>query len=365
TFGVMTHRQAVVIALENEDGIAGIGESWINFPLWAPYERMAAYAHGYFPAIVGKKIADIPAFVRELWEKQYRAALQSATLGPTIQALCAVEAALWDVQARLRDISLSKVFADNPAETVTLYGSGINPPFPEDSLREALDLGIMTFKLKLGYGDEKDRENIQNLKKILGPGARLAVDVNRSWTFEKAREWLPYLRDEGIAWLEEPLSIEEQRRYEELYRRAEIPISAGENFLIPPGIDLNREGMEGFSLNHSGLALHMIQPAIVKNCCFSDALRLMEEVEAQRKKLCPHFLGSAPGLAATAHLASLTRAQYLEVDINPNPLRTSLFREPYQIQDGTFRMSGAPGMGWTLRADIPDSWVVSGIYVKV
>jgi L-alanine-DL-glutamate epimerase-like enolase superfamily enzyme len=363
TFGIMTHRQAVIIALENEDGAAGIGESWINFPLWAPHERLAAFEHGYFPLILGKKVADIPAFIRELWKKQYRAALQSATLGPTVQALCAVETALWDIQARLRNIPLAALFADTPPETVTLYGSGINPPFLEDSLREALDAGIGTFKLKLGYGDAEDRDNIRNLKRILGPGARLAADVNRSWTYDQTRAWLPYLRDEGIAWLEEPLCIEEQRRYEELYPRAEIPISAGENFLIPPGSDLDREGGEGLSYNRSGLALHMVQPAIVKNCCFSDALRLMEEVEAQRKKLCPHFLGSAPGLAATAHLASLTVARFLEVDINPNPLRTSLFREPYRIENGMFRMSGTPGLGWTLRADIPESWVVSSIHV--
>jgi L-alanine-DL-glutamate epimerase-like enolase superfamily enzyme len=363
TFGVMTHRQAVVIALENEDGTTGTGESWINFPLWAPYERMAAFAQGYFPGILGKNITDIPAFVRELWKKQYRAALQSATLGPAVQALCAVEAALWDIQARLRDIPLAAVFAEKPSEEVTLYGSGINPPFLGDSLREARKAGIRTFKLKLGYGDAEDRENIRNLKKILGPDARLAVDVNRSWTYTKAREWLPCLRDEGIAWLEEPLAIEEQHRYGELYPLAGIPVSAGENFLIPPGANLDREGEEGLSLNQSGLALHMVQPAIVKNCCFSDALRLRDTVEAQGKKLCPHFLGSAPGLAATAHLASLTRARYLEVDINPNPLRTSLFREPYQVRDGMFRMSGAPGLGWTLRADIPDSWVVSSIHL--
>lgn len=358
TFGVMTHRQAVIVTLTGGDGTTGVGESWINFPIWAPRERLAAYLQGYFPELVGKTVDDIPASIRGLWLRQYRAALQSATLGPTMQALCAIEAALWDMQARMRGVPIAGLFSNNPARELTVYGSGINPPFLEDSIRESLDMGIGTFKLKLGYGDREDRENIRSLKSLLGPGIRLAADVNRSWSFEKTLEWLPRLRDEDIAWLEEPLSIEEQHRYGELFSRAEIPISAGENFLIPPGVDLTREGTEGLSLNGSGLSLHLVQPAVVKNCCFTDALRLMGVVEGQGKKLCPHFLGSAPGLAHTAHLASLTRARFLEWDINPNPLRTALFREPFRIENGIFHRSEAPGLGWTLREDIPEEWVM-------
>jgi L-alanine-DL-glutamate epimerase-like enolase superfamily enzyme len=357
TFGTMTHRQAVVIALTGEDGTVGIGESWINFPLWAPHERMAAFRYGYFPALVGREIADIPGFVRDLWNRNYRAGLQSATLGPTMQALCAVEAALWDIQARLRGLPLGNLFSAEPVRRVKMYGSGINPPFLEDAIREALDAGIDTFKMKLGYGDDEDRENIGALKRLLGPGARIAVDVNRCWSFDHTLAWMEYLRDEEIAWLEEPLSIEEQHRYPELLERTKVSISAGENFLIPPGADFSREGEGGLSLNSTGLALDMVQPAVVKNCCFSDAVRLMELVEGQGKKLCPHFLGSAPGMAATAHLASLSRSPYLEWDINPNPLRTSLFREPFRIVDGFFSVSDKPGIGWLMRTDIPESWI--------
>jgi L-alanine-DL-glutamate epimerase-like enolase superfamily enzyme len=167
---------------------------------------------------------------------------------------------------------------------------------------------------------------------------------------------MDFLVQNEVAWLEEPLSIEEQHRYPELEERAAVPISAGENFLIPPGADFDCEGEGGLTLNGSGLALDMVQPAVVKNCCFSDAVRLMARVEGEGKRLCPHFLGSAPGMAATAHLTSLSRSPYLEWDINPNPLRTSLFAEPFRIADGVFSMSDAPGIGWKVRPDVPESW---------
>ncbi|MDP2984335.1 MAG: enolase C-terminal domain-like protein, partial [Candidatus Latescibacter sp.] len=290
TFGAMTHRQAVIITLGNVEGIAGMGESWINFPLWAPWERVAAFTGGYFPQIIGKMVEDIPGFVRGLWNKNYRAALQSATLGPALQAVCAVEAALWDMQGRMRGLPVGKLFSDTPASRVKMYGSGINPPFLEDAIREVLDRGVETFKLKLGYGDDEDRKNIRRLKAIVGAEGKIAVDVNRSWTFDKTLSWMEYFRDAGIVWLEEPLSIEEQHRYPELLARAAVPLSAGENFLIPPGSSLANEGESGLTFNQFALALDIIQPSVVKNCCFSDAVRLMDQVEKQGKKLWPHFL---------------------------------------------------------------------------
>jgi D-galactarolactone cycloisomerase len=358
TFGTMTHRQAVVITLTADGGVTGIGESWINFPLWAPWERVAAFTLGYFPRIVGKVIEDIPGFVRGLWNNNYRAALQSATLGPALQALCAVEAALWDIRGRMHGLPVGKLFSDNPASKVKMYGSGINPPFLEDAIGKALDWGMDTFKLKLGYGDGEDRKNIRRLKTILGEGGKIAVDVNRSWTFDKTMSWMEYFRDQDIVWLEEPLSIEEQHRYPELLSRTTVPLSAGENFLIPPGSGLVNEGEGGLTFNQSALALDIIQPAVVKNCCFSDAVRLMDKVENGGKKLWPHFLGSAPGLAATAHLVSLTRNPYLEWDINPNPLRTALFNEPFRIEDGFFILNETPGWGYDMNPEKLEKWEV-------
>ncbi|MFC1694201.1 mandelate racemase/muconate lactonizing enzyme family protein, partial [Candidatus Latescibacterota bacterium] len=319
TFGTITHRQAVLIILKNEDGTTGLGETYINFPTWAPFGRMASYREAFFPWTVGRKIIDIQVFMQDLWENFYRASLQGNTLGSTIQAISAVSCALWDIQAKLDNVPLRNLFSTQPAPRVKIYGSGINPPFPVDALKKGLDMGIDVFKLKLGFGDEADRKNIQNLKKILGAGVRIAVDVNRSWSFDRTITWMDFLEDNEIVWLEEPLDLLNQHRYAELFERTAVPISAGENFLIPPGTDFKRENEWGLTFNETNLALNIVQPAVVKNCCFSDAVRLLHHVEKAGKKLYPHFLGSAPGMAASAQLASLSNDPHLEWDINPNP----------------------------------------------
>ena len=130
TFGTMTHRQAVLIILEGDNGLSGVGESWINFPLWAPWERVQAFTRGFFPLIIGSKVENIPDFTTKLYWRVRAAALQSATLGPAMQALCAVEVALWDMRARSEGVPLGRLFAKNPVSRVRLYGSGVNPPIP-------------------------------------------------------------------------------------------------------------------------------------------------------------------------------------------------------------------------------------------
>ena len=186
------------------------------------------------------------------------------------------------------------------------------------------------------------RRNIAELKQILGDGVRLAVDVNRSWSFEQAVGWMNYLADNDIAWLEEPLDPVHQHRYSELVERATIPVSGGENFLIPPGTDFCTEKEWGLDLNETQLSLDILQPAIVKNCCFSDAVRLLNLAEELGKKIYPHFLGSAPGMAASAQLASLTKYPHLEWDINPNPMRTFCFTEPFRAKNGLSALKRRP-----------------------
>jgi L-alanine-DL-glutamate epimerase-like enolase superfamily enzyme len=66
----------------------------------------------------------------------------------------------------------------------------------------------------------------------------------------------------------------------------------------------------------------------------------------------PHVFSSAVSLIANMHfIAALPNAGLLEVDQNPNPLRTELFEEPIEIgKDGKARLPDRPGLGVRLNA---------------
>ncbi len=69
-------------------------------------------------------------------------------------------------------------------------------------------------------------------------------------------------------------------------------------------------------------------------------------------------------MAASAQLASLSCEPRLEWDINPNPLRTSCFTEPFRGVDGFLELSCDPGIGWEIREEILEKWTVGHIQVK-
>ncbi len=76
--------------------------------------------------------------------------------------------------------------------------------------------------------------------------------------------------------------------------------------------------------------------------------------KAKGKRVIPHFLGSAPGQAASLHFAAGCEDGMVEWDLNQNALRTALFEEPFQIQDGVIEIPNRPGLGWYLKDGIDE-----------
>ena len=63
---------------------------------------------------------------------------------------------------------------------------------------------------------------------------------------------------------------------------------------------------------------------------------------------CPHYLGGGIGLMASAHLlAASGQDGLLEMDVNPNPLRTEALSGALTPQEGWVSLSDSPGLGFT------------------
>ena len=341
-FGTMTSRHAVFLVVEDDAGNTGVGESWVNFPHWAAWERVATFEHAFIPYLAGKEVDDVAAFCRTMYAAFRGPAVQSGTVGTLLAAVCAVELALWDLAARREGLPLNRLLFDDPADRVRVYASGINAPVPFDLVDAHLDRGVTLFKLKLGFGDDADRANLDALAKHLDGRAQIAVDVNRGWTLDEAQRWLDVLADRDVQWLEEPLRAEEETSLATLYETGKVPIAMGENTVLEPTSE---------ATTLADLLAHVVQPDLTKYAPLHVTLRSLAEVARVGKRLVPHFLGSAPGQAVSLHFASGCPDALVELDINPNPLRTDLMTEPFTIEDGRIRIPDAPGLGWTLHGD--------------
>ena len=342
SFASMRHRYALFVLITDTDGHVGVGESWVNFPLHAAYEREAAFKHVYGPALEGKEVDDVVSFCQDAYNGFVGPAVQSGSVGILLPAVCAIELALWDILGQRKEQSLSQLWFDNPSNKVRVYASGINSPLPADLIKEHMDAGVTLFKLKLGFGEDTDKANLDALASLLGDQAQMALDVNRKWTYEEAQRWLPIIANYKPAWLEEPVRPDDENHLRALEQAADFPISWGENVMMPYGFDVQQW------VDNS---VHVLQPDLTKYTVPTVALEIIKtaEVKSDTNRVIPHFLGSGPGQAASLHYAAGCQRNLCELDINRNSLRTDLCTPNFDIIDGCIQLPTESGLGYKLK----------------
>lgn len=117
-------------------------------------------------------------------------------------ARCAVDAALWDLEAQLSGTSAWQAagVSTEPVETVFTIGLEAEP---EDMAARAVAAADLTlFKVKLN--NDRPIERIAAIHDAR-PDARLVIDVNEGWEFEQLRDVAPKLADYGVRMIEQPL----------------------------------------------------------------------------------------------------------------------------------------------------------------
>jgi len=78
----------------------------------------------------------------------------------------------------------------------------------------------------------------------------------------------------------------------------------------------------------------------------SNCVKLGRRIRAAGLRYCPHFLGAGVGLLASAHLlAAVGGDGLLEIDNNPNPLRTLTCGAAGVVRDGRMTLDETPGLG--------------------
>src|SRR6185503_10889659 len=164
-------------------------------------------------------------------------ALQSGEPGPLAQAIAGVDIALWDLAARRAGEPLWRMLGGQSAR-VPVYASGINPDEPQKVAAARRDEGYTAFKLKVGFGVERDLANLRALREALGADAGLMVDANQAWSLEEAAQIAPRLEPLGLRWLEEPLRADTPwNDWKILARHTRIPLAAGENLSSDDAFD--------------------------------------------------------------------------------------------------------------------------------
>lgn len=335
SFGVMHDRPMVLVEARGEDGLVGWGEIWCNFPAVGAEHRARLVESVFAPLVEGRGDAAASLF-DELSRRTAVLAIQSGEAGPIAQCIAGIDIALWDLAARRAGEPLWRLLGGKDP-SIALYASGLDPDAPEALASERRNEGYGAFKLKVGFGAERDERNLEALRRVLGEDVRLMVDANQAWTLPQACEAVLRLERFGLDWLEEPIRADSPwEDWRTLAAACRIPLAAGENIA----------GHAAFDAAIASRTLAVVQPDMAKWGGFSGCLLLARRIRAAGLRYCPHYLGGGVGLLASAHLLAAAGGDgALEVDANPNPLRTRLAGPLAHVDGGRATLSAAPGLG--------------------
>lgn len=148
-----------------------------------------------------------------IWRDMQRAVRNLGRQGLAANAISAIDAALYDLKARLLGVPLVQLLGSYRT-TVPVYGSGGFTTYSDTELAEQLgkwvaDDGCKDVKMKVGSEPGLDPHRVQVASRAIGERARLFVDANGAYSVQQALQLAELFARHGVKWFEEPVSSDD------------------------------------------------------------------------------------------------------------------------------------------------------------
>ncbi|HVL72811.1 MAG TPA: mandelate racemase/muconate lactonizing enzyme family protein [Beijerinckiaceae bacterium] len=297
------------------------------------------------PRVVGRDARDR----RGLWNGM-RAALSGRPGGQIVEAIAAIDIALWDLFGKALGQPIHKLLGGMGRTEVAAYASSINwldDATAEAEVGRALAAGFREIKVKLG-NPVSDAIARARLIRRLAPDAALYVDANWAYDVDDALAVGRVLADLGYVFFEEPIAPHDRAGYARLARALPIRLAAGESdFVAAEALQLMADRSIG-----------LIQPDVARSGGITETWRIAELAAAHHTSYAPHVGWSgAICVAASLQLAAAAETfKTFECMVYENPLRDSLGRptvgEGKLLKDGRLPVPTGPGLGIDVDADV-------------
>ncbi len=218
SFGRLTDRRMLLVEAA-VNGVSGWGESVAGEgPFYAPETVETAWhilRDFIWPLLKGREFSS----ASEIWD------ILAPIRGHNM-AKGAIEAALWDAEARQKGLPLWKLLGGVREEIPCGVSIGIKPTVTEliATVESELAAGYQRIKIKIKPG--KDIEPVAGLRERF-PRIRLMVDANSAYRLE---DWphLKQLEPFYLMMIEQPLGWDDLFSHQELQRKLETPICLDE-----------------------------------------------------------------------------------------------------------------------------------------
>src|SRR4051812_43591706 len=317
----------VVAELATDEGVRGLGYSLVFNGGGA--EAVLAYLDTRLkPALLGED----PLFVERLWEKMFRVDMGIRKQGIAGYALSALDIGLWDIAGKCAKLPLYKLWGA-VSDRVAAYGSGGWSKYSvEELIAEAQKYaaqGCKYYKMKIHHPDAAvNASRVGAVKKALGPGVRMMVDVNQGRDVLGNQVQARLLEEFDLLWYEEPVLADDYDGLAEVARTIKIPVALGENHFT----------RWEFKELLARKAAKYLMPDVCRANGFSETLRIGRLAAAHGAIVTPHLIHEI-SIHVVGALANGFLVEYM--DWAP----PDLFEELPPVKDGFIRIPEKPGHG--------------------
>ncbi len=339
-------RGACLVEIVGEDGNSGWGEAF------GPARLTAPIVEYYKPLLVG---ADALA-TESIWENLYNRLRDHGQKGLAIEALSAVDIALWDLKGRHLGLPVHRLLGGPLRMSVEAYATGFyrkRPSGPNNAdpfaylveeAHQRIAEGFGAIKLKLGFGLAQDLLLCETVRRAVGDGVSIMVDANHAYDSTAAIRLGRQIEPLDIAWFEEPVPPEDLAGYRAVKAALQIPIAGGE-------AEFTRWGFRSLIAER---LVDIVQPDVCAAGGISECKKIADMASAFGVRINPHVWGTGVALAASLQLiAALPHnppglhpiEPLLEFDRSEHPIRMAVLVEPIEQRGGRVEIPQGPGLG--------------------
>ena len=320
----------VAATIRTDDGPTGLGYSLVFGGAGA--EAVQVYLETRLkPLLLGED----PLLVERLWDRMYRVDRGIRRQGLAGYAVAALDIGLWDLVGKVAGLPLYKLWGA-VTDRIPAYGSGGWPKYSVDDLigeaKRYAAMGCRYYKMKIHHPEPRaNRQRVEAVRKALGEGVRLMVDVNQKLDVAGAIRQAEMLQDLDLVWYEEPVLSEDIAACAEVARAIRIPVATGEN---------NQTRFEFRELIERRAARYLM-PDVCRANGFSETLKIGHLAGAHQVMVTPHVVHEL-----SLHILGALTNGFLAEFIDWAP--AELFLDLPRCEDGHFRIPDRPGHGIAL-----------------
>ncbi|MFN2388786.1 MAG: mandelate racemase/muconate lactonizing enzyme family protein [Actinomycetota bacterium] len=267
-----------------------------------------------------------------------------------------IEPAIWDIVGKIEDKPVCALLgAGVPA--VRVYASTGQLRTPPELIARAeahRDEGFDTIKLRVHEDEATDEQVVRETTAAVGAELSIGVDANQAWRvsiiadaprwdLDRATRFARLCADAGVAWLEEPLPMDDYEGLTELTRRSPLPIAGGE---------LHTAGYPELAMMAARRCYSIFQPDAMFTGGIDQTFRLIRLLRDFGLGYTPHTWTNGVGLAVNLHLlaaSGFAEETQLEYPLDPPgwvpEARDAMLERPFLHDRGVLAVPDGPGLG--------------------